>query len=110
MKPRKAPAPTRGDAMPLELVAGACIEVWAPGDALEARHRYRQARRQWNNEHGIAGPVRSNIWSYDFIRQRYGQECLADMLRSRGLPPDWEPVYVGDSRPGDEPTHAPLGR
>ena len=95
VRPRRPPEPTSDPSLALQ--AGPCIEVWSPDGAWpEASLRYRAARRAWNDEHGIVGPVRAGTpWSFHWLREQYGETFLADVLASRGLPVDWRPVPVG---------------
>ncbi len=91
-------------AIPVELRAGACLEVWAPGDHWKARRRWQGARDAWLLAHGIhpnwdraqipASLRRCRMWSFEYVRDRYSTEMLASTLDSHDLPPTWAPVYV----------------
>ena len=94
--------------MPVELVAGPCLEVWAvDGSPHVAIRRFRAARREWMAVHGVRANDRDTAdrlvrgggppWSFHYLAE-HNPELLARVLRGRGLPPDWRPVYV---EPGD---------
>lgn len=98
--------------IPAELLAGACIEVWAdaePPPYVDPQHGSRwRATSAWRNfreactRHLAALGIRDDArptalhagrqhpWSYDFLAEQ-DPERLAQILRRRGLPPDWRP-------------------
>lgn len=90
-------------AVPIELRAGACLEVWAPGDHQQAHRRWRDARGAWLLAHGIhpawdhaqipAILRHGRMWSYAFLLER-DPDRLASTLDSHDLPPDWAPSFV----------------
>lgn len=111
MKRRKPePVTVSPEGVPLALLAGACLEVWADDSDADhplelhrvcaARNRYRDARRDWLAERGVAvgdptpevlRGVPTKPWSFEFLAER-DPDHLADLLQSRGLPPDWTPA------------------
>ena len=102
---RRTDAAPRTTVVPVELRAGACLEVWGPHDRWKARRRWREARDAWLMARGIHPywcDVRDTpevlrgggrMWSYDFLRLN-NLERLASALAFRELPADWTPVYV----------------
>ena len=95
-------------AIPDELRAGPCIEVWTTdtertneyGRPFLARRRYFAARTAWLEAHGIdprdarAVPrilhYSARPWSFTDL-QREDPDRLATELQRRGLPADWQP-------------------
>jgi ATP-dependent helicase YprA (DUF1998 family) len=92
VRPRRKLYDDNGDGLPLHLLAGRCIEVWAPEttDWKEAWRRFGRARRDWNAEHpgGPLLPLDQDHapWSYEYIRETRGEEELAARLARQGLP------------------------
>lgn len=92
--------------IPLELLAGPCIEVWCPGDGTHwvTQRRYRDARAAWLAARGVHAqdlqripePIRggSTPWSYDYCMTHHGPEYVVDLLERRGLPTTWQPTHV----------------
>jgi hypothetical protein len=94
MRPR-TPSPVALRDVPLESLAGACIEVWSPdaGDWREARRRYKRARQAWNAEHGVTdAAIGTAPWSYNWLLKQRGRQWLVAYLVRRGLPPNWLPA------------------
>lgn len=111
---RASRAPGPAAAIPLELLAGPCIEVWndrANADwtsrAASAFRRYHDARHAWLAAHGIgrydresvppeleSGSIRVTPWSFEYLAVQRPDD-LARKLRRLGLPPDWKPTHVG---------------
>lgn len=91
--------------IPVELRAGACLEVWAPNDHWKARRRWSDARTawlahrgihpQWDNFTEIPGVLRRGacMWSFDYLRLNR-PERLAGKLAFHELRQDWIPIYV----------------
>jgi hypothetical protein len=100
VKPRVPQRTAEDDGgLPLELLAGACFEVWSPdaGDWKEARRRYKEARRRWHADHSATDTAElghTTPWSFDYVLSEHGAEHLQRHLASRGLPPDWTPTPV----------------
>ena len=91
----------RENGLPLHLLAGRCQEIWSPvaGDFHETRRRFRDAARQWNDDHpdGPVVPPRAPAgWSYRFMAEQYGVAALARQLASLGLPSDRTPSPAPD--------------
>lgn len=93
------------DGIPLALLAGRCIEVWAGpgGDWHDAFRRWADARRRYLSAQGLARNtpqaqlpeplevgVRPTPWSYTYLLAE-DPERLAAKLAHLGLPPDWTP-------------------
>lgn len=99
--------------LPECLRAGPCIEVWAPGPGRSdaradwnapwwvARRAYKDAVQLWRDRQGFTESTpwsrmpsvltgSSRPWSFVSLSQTK-PDYLAQELRSRGLPPDWQP-------------------
>lgn len=104
-----SPGPVSGD-IPVELRAGACIELWADPMAekslrtVSAFRHYHDARYAWLAAHGIGRGDAERIppaltrqpaspWSYHYLAANRPDD-LARLLQRLGLPADWEPVHV----------------
>ena len=108
--------PSGPGGVPVELLAGPCVEVWGPGPgerppkyhtspawrAHRAWWRFKDARRDWLDAHGFdptdqeswPGPLRGGTmppYSLDYLRER-DPEYAVDLLAWRGLPADWQPI------------------
>jgi len=96
--------------VPVELLAGPCLEVWADPKAEESSRpastfrRYHTALYAWLEAHGIERGDHKLIppaltrqgaspWSYYYVAA-HRPDDLAGMLERRGLPPDWKPTRV----------------
>lgn len=105
--------------VPLELLAGPCLEVWQPPGAVpvQALSRYGAARRDWLLAQGVHPQDRARVsselrssartcpWSHAYVLRERGAGYLADLMARLGLPADWSPVYVAGWDYGP-----PLGR
>jgi hypothetical protein len=91
--------------VPVELLAGPCLEVWGTDVGVTALGRWSEARRAWLAAQGWTTydtdlmpdvladtwrtPIRVTPWSFTAVADHATE--LAERLQRLGLPPHWTP-------------------